>query len=128
MSDVNKLQVGGDHYKNLDPAPWDCIIAWNLGYLDGNVIKYIARARHKNGIEDLRKAQHYLTKLIDTLEKSQQLQAQEAQTREDRDIAEVARNFQADTRAPQPSLDETRQAIQAAIPADEKPKRKPRLP
>ena len=35
-------------------------------YLQGNIIKYIWRYRYKNGIEDLKKAQWYLNKLIET--------------------------------------------------------------
>jgi hypothetical protein len=34
-----------------------------VGYLEGNVIKYIHRHKYKNGLEDLRKAQWYLNKL-----------------------------------------------------------------
>ncbi len=34
------------------------------GFLLGNVIKYVTRARHKNGDEDLRKAKWYLERLI----------------------------------------------------------------
>jgi hypothetical protein len=34
------------------------------GYLKGNLIKYIWRTEHKNGLEDLQKAQWYLNKLI----------------------------------------------------------------
>lgn len=38
------------------------------GYLKGNVIKYLWRYNHKgNPIQDLKKAQWYLTKLIDIL-------------------------------------------------------------
>ena len=33
-------------------------------YLQGNVIKYMWRYRHKNGVEDLRKAEWYLKELI----------------------------------------------------------------
>ena len=33
-------------------------------YLQGNIIKYLWRYRNKNGIEDLKKAQWYLNKLI----------------------------------------------------------------
>jgi hypothetical protein len=33
-------------------------------YCQGQVIKYIWRFRHKNGLEDLRKANWYLTELI----------------------------------------------------------------
>lgn len=35
----------------------------------GNVIKYICRWKHKNGIEDLKKARWYLDHLIGKLEK-----------------------------------------------------------
>jgi len=38
------------------------------GYFTGNVIKYISRYKHKNGVEDLKKAQVYLGKLIEKLE------------------------------------------------------------
>ena len=34
------------------------------GYFEGNVIKYMSRYRHKNGVEDLRKAEWYLKRLI----------------------------------------------------------------
>jgi len=34
-------------------------------YLQGNIMKYLWRYRYKNGIEDLEKAQWYLTKLIE---------------------------------------------------------------
>lgn len=35
----------------------------------GNVIKYICRWKHKNGIEDLKKAKWYLDHLINEIEK-----------------------------------------------------------
>jgi len=35
------------------------------GYLHGNCIKYLARYREKNGVQDLQKCQHYLAKLIE---------------------------------------------------------------
>lgn len=38
------------------------------GFLSGNVIKYMWRYKHKNGVQDLKKAQWYLQKLIDQLE------------------------------------------------------------
>lgn len=65
---ANEKQVAGNHYK----APiecWDYIIANNLGYLEGTAIKYITRWRKKNGIEDIRKAIHFLEKLIEVEEK-----------------------------------------------------------
>ena len=39
------------------------------GYIKGQVIKYITRERHKNGLEDLKKARWYLDRLIKKLEK-----------------------------------------------------------
>lgn len=38
------------------------------GYIKGNVLKYIAREKHKNGDEDLRKAKWYLDRLVVSLE------------------------------------------------------------
>lgn len=37
-------------------------------FLLGNIIKYLARYKYKNGIEDLKKARWYLNKLIEELE------------------------------------------------------------
>ena len=34
------------------------------GFCKGNVLKYVSREAHKNGIEDLKKAQWYLNRLI----------------------------------------------------------------
>ena len=42
----------------------------NKGYLYGNVLKYMWRWPEKNGIEDLRKAKHYLEWLIEVVEKN----------------------------------------------------------
>jgi len=62
---ADDMQVGGNHYKDKSIQPWDYIIANDLGYLEGNVVKYVSRWKNKNGIEDLKKAQHYLAKLIE---------------------------------------------------------------
>lgn len=43
---------------------WDYIISHNMGYLEGNIIKYVTRYKDKNGLEDLLKAQSYLNKLL----------------------------------------------------------------
>ena len=42
----------------------EAIEDWKLGFCDGNVVKYVARFRHKNGLEDLKKAAWYLNRLI----------------------------------------------------------------
>ena len=59
------IQVGGQHYKNKAMQPWDIIDAWGLDFYAGNVLKYLLRAKYKNGVEDLKKARHYLDKLIE---------------------------------------------------------------
>jgi len=64
---ANDRQVGGDHYQNKAIQPWDYIVANNLGYLEGNVVKYVSRWKEKHGLEDLKKARHYLDKLIETV-------------------------------------------------------------
>lgn len=61
---ANMKQIGGDHYKT-PIEPWDYIVANNIGYLEGNVIKYVSRYKSKNGLQDLEKALHYLEKLIE---------------------------------------------------------------
>lgn len=65
----NDIQVGGEHYKSQTIQPWDAINAWGLGFLGGNVVKYMARHAQKGGVEDLRKARHYLDKMIETMTK-----------------------------------------------------------
>ena len=62
---ANAKQVGGNHYKRGNIEVWDAILDWDLGYLEGNIVKYVARYKHKNGVEDLKKAAHYLQKLIE---------------------------------------------------------------
>jgi len=56
------------HYKVGGIETIDFIEAKKLGYNLGNVVKYITRADHKgNKLEDLRKAQWYLTREISML-------------------------------------------------------------
>lgn len=67
---ANATQHGGTHYKKMAIQPWDYIVSNNLGYLEGNAVKYLSRWRRKNGVEDLRKAIHYIEKLIELEEKN----------------------------------------------------------
>ena len=57
-------QVGGTHYKDMPIQPVEYIHANAMGYLEGNVVKYISRWRKKNGMADLEKARHYIDLLI----------------------------------------------------------------
>ncbi len=64
---ANEKQIGGTHYKRHgDLQPWDVVLKWNLGYLEGTALKYIARWRDKGGIDDIKKAIHFLEKLVET--------------------------------------------------------------
>ena len=67
---ADDLQVGGDHYKNMGVQPWKAMEAWMTpeqfaGFLRGNAIKYLARCDAKGGIDDVKKARHYIDKLIE---------------------------------------------------------------
>jgi hypothetical protein len=61
---ANDKQINGDHYRGAIQT-WDYIVANDLGFLEGNIVKYVTRFRKKNGVQDLLKAQHYLDKLIE---------------------------------------------------------------
>lgn len=53
-----------DHYKKLKIEPTDYIHANGLGFIEGNVIKYVTRYKDKGGKQDLEKAIDYLRTLI----------------------------------------------------------------
>jgi hypothetical protein len=57
-------QEAGAHYKDMRIQPVEYIHANGIGYFEGNVIKYVSRWRSKNGVEDLKKARHYLDLMI----------------------------------------------------------------
>lgn len=54
------IQVAGGHYKSFEIQPAEFITRNRLGFIEGNVIKYVCRHEAKNGAEDLDKAIHYL--------------------------------------------------------------------
>lgn len=57
-------QIGGDHYSQQKIQPIDYIQANDLGFEEGNIIKYITRHKLKNGREDVEKAKHYCELLL----------------------------------------------------------------
>jgi hypothetical protein len=63
--DALSKQVGGSHYKDKGIQPIIYIHANDLGFCEGNVVKYVTRWRDKNGVADLKKAIHYLELLIE---------------------------------------------------------------
>ncbi len=64
-------QVGGTHYSKYKIQPLEFIVANNLDFLQGNVVKYVVRYKDKGGLEDLKKARHYLDMIIELLEKDE---------------------------------------------------------
>jgi Protein of unknwon function (DUF3310) len=59
------IQEGGDHYKKMAIQPIEFTMKNNLNFCQGNIIKYVTRYKTKNGIEDLKKAKHYIDLLIE---------------------------------------------------------------
>lgn len=58
------------HYNAGTMEVIDAIEGLQLGFHAGNVVKYVARYKHKGGVEDLKKARWYLDRLIDNEEKA----------------------------------------------------------
>jgi len=66
--DALRKQIGGSHYREKKIQPIEFIMANGLGFAEGCVIKYVTRHREKGGLEDLRKAKHYIEFLIEFAE------------------------------------------------------------
>lgn len=62
---ASEKQVNGTHYKDLAIQPSDYIVGNDLGWYEGNAVKYITRHRAKGGKQDVLKAIHYLELLLE---------------------------------------------------------------
>lgn len=62
---ATETQVGGGHYAKFKIQPTEFIYKNDVPFIEGNIIKYVMRHRDKNGIEDLKKARHYIDLLIE---------------------------------------------------------------
>ncbi len=62
-----ETQVGGSHYNKMAIQPVAFIMANDLSYAQGNVIKYVCRYADKNGVEDLQKAKQYIDFMINEI-------------------------------------------------------------
>lgn len=58
-------QVAGGHYKDLKIQPVEYIVANNLSFLEGNIVKYTTRHRMKGGAEDIKKVIHYCELILE---------------------------------------------------------------
>ena len=64
LTNALETQVGGNHYTDMVVQPVEFILANQLGFLEGNIIKYICRHQVKHGAEDIKKAIHYCEILL----------------------------------------------------------------
>jgi len=62
--DANDNQIGGTHYQSKFQH-WDFVQLLGLDYLPAQITRYMSRWQKKNGTEDLKKALHYIEKLIE---------------------------------------------------------------
>lgn len=63
---ANDRQIGGEHYKqDGGQQHWDFVAKHQLNYFIGCATKYVSRWRKKGGVEDLRKAVHFIDKLLE---------------------------------------------------------------
>ena len=63
--DMDDLVNHPKHYTSGAIECIDYINACEFDYLEGNIVKYVTRYKHKNGVMDLRKAEFYLRMLIE---------------------------------------------------------------
>ena len=71
MSDAPlDTQVGGNHYKYFKIQPIEFILANDIPFIEGSIIKYICRYKNKNGVQDLEKIKHFVDILIQHYVKS----------------------------------------------------------
>tara|TARA_R100001594_G_scaffold29299_4_gene54782 strand:+ start:7422 stop:7622 length:201 start_codon:yes stop_codon:yes gene_type:complete len=65
MSKIDKPE----HYRQGRMETWDAITGLGLGYLEGNVVKYVSRYKYKGDpVGDLKKARAYIDKLIEQVQ------------------------------------------------------------
>lgn len=68
---MKKDKINPSYYIGSKIQVSEFIAEFDLNYFEGNVIKYVTRHRHKNGLEDLKKAQWYLNYLIKQAEQEE---------------------------------------------------------
>jgi hypothetical protein len=67
MKNNNPLntQISGSHYKDMKIQVVEFCYANNIPFLEGAVIKYVCRWKKKGGVDDLKKARHFIDILIE---------------------------------------------------------------
>jgi len=64
-----KSKISPQHYSKYKIEPITFILANDLDFCQGNIIKYVLRYNDKNGLEDLHKAKQNIEFLIEKLRK-----------------------------------------------------------
>lgn len=64
FTDALSRQVGGNHYKDCKIQPVEFIYKNKLDFITGNICKYAARHKSKNGAQDVEKIIHYAKILL----------------------------------------------------------------
>jgi hypothetical protein len=68
---ANDTQIGGLHYKGVKTEHWDYAFDHQFDFFQYQITKYVERWKLKgNGVEDLKKARHFLDKYIEVMEKA----------------------------------------------------------
>jgi hypothetical protein len=62
---ANNHQEGGKHYQGKPVQHWDFVLMHDMPYMEAQIFKYVLRWKDKNGLADLRKAKHFIEKLIE---------------------------------------------------------------
>lgn len=65
MSSSLDVQEGGDHYKKMKIQVVEFAHANNLDGFQFSIVKYACRFRDKNGLQDLKKARHFIDLLME---------------------------------------------------------------
>lgn len=68
MNEEELEAVNHPQHYNVGIETTDYISSWGMSFTEGNIIKYVSRYKYKRGLQDLYKAQWYLSYLIQQLE------------------------------------------------------------
>ena len=66
----NRATMNTPEHYDMEIQPITYIMANGLGFCEGNIVKYVSRYKDKGGVEDLKKARHYLDMLIEQEQKA----------------------------------------------------------
>ena len=89
-SPASERQVGGEHYLKYRIQPKEFFHANGVPHMEASIMEYVLRWRDKGGVQDLRKAQHLIDRLIELEEK------QDARERQDDALRAELRARQSD--------------------------------